>query len=145
MAGDAETGHGQARIMLSNHNLACSLSDAAFRDLHRQPDNKVKRRGGGTLIRVDSWAPSSKRCSSCEAVLEQLALSVRSWTCPICHSDHDRDINAARNLLTICLGETEFTRWDLRVQDWPEPIRCARLNRESAQRPASGMDHSRVT
>jgi transposase len=130
--------------MLSNHNLARSLSDAALGELHRQLDYKVKRRGG-TLIRVDRWAPSSKRCSSCGAILEQLALSVRPRTCPICHSEHDRDINAARNLLTIGLGETEFTRGDLRVQDWPEPIRCARLNRESAQRPASGTDRSRVT
>jgi transposase len=52
------------------------------------------------LIDVDRWYPSSKSCSTCQHRLDELRLDVREWTCPKCGSCHDRDINAARNVLT---------------------------------------------
>jgi transposase len=51
------------------------------------------------LIAVDRWYASSKTCSKCRHVLDELRLDVRYWTCPKCKAHHDRDINAARNLL----------------------------------------------
>src|SRR5450755_2672279 len=51
------------------------------------------------LIEVDRWYASSKTCSKCRHVLDELRLDVRYWTCPKCGACHDRDINAARNLL----------------------------------------------
>jgi hypothetical protein len=54
---------------------------------------------GRTFVRVGRFFPSTKRCSTCGHLLEQLSLSAREWTCPECGSAHDRDINAARNLL----------------------------------------------
>ena len=53
---------------------------------------------------IDRWAPSSKVCSGCGHTLDVLPLSIREWTCPICESVHDRDINAAVNIRTIGTG-----------------------------------------
>jgi len=89
--------------MVKNHHLARSLSDAAMAELHRQIDYKVARRGG-TVIRVDRWAPTSKVCSGCGHRRGEMPLSVRSWTCPECGSEHDRDVNAARNVLALGRG-----------------------------------------
>jgi putative transposase len=89
--------------MLKSHNLARSLSDAAMSELHRQINYKVTRRGG-TVIRVDQWAPTSKVCSGCGHRMGEMPLSVRSWTCPECGSEHDRDVNAAKNLLALGRG-----------------------------------------
>jgi putative transposase len=54
---------------------------------------------GRTLVKIDRWYPSSKRCSNCGHLLNSLTLDVREWTCPECGASHDRDINAANNLL----------------------------------------------
>jgi putative transposase len=60
---------------------------------------------GRTLIPIDRWEPSSKRCSSCGEVVASLPLDVRSWACPnpTCGVSHDRDINAAQNILAVGL------------------------------------------
>jgi putative transposase len=98
--------------LLKNHHLARSLSDAAMSELHRQIDYKVARRGG-TVIRVDRWAPTSKVCSGCGHCMSEMSLSVRSWTCPECGSEHDRDVNAAKNVLALGRG-TALMREDER-------------------------------
>lgn len=54
---------------------------------------------GSKLVVAPRHFPSSKRCNVCGHVLPELALSVREWTCPQCGAAHDRDVNAARNLL----------------------------------------------
>jgi putative transposase len=84
--------------MTRNRRLALSLADGALAELHRQLEYKSAWYGR-TFVRVGRFFPSTKRCSTCGHVLEQLALSAREWTCPECGSAHDRDINAARNLL----------------------------------------------
>ena len=89
--------------MVKNHTLARSLSDAAMSELHRQINYKVARRGG-TVIRVDRWAPTSKVCSGCGHRRDEMPLSVRSWTCAECGSEHDRDVNAAKNVLALGRG-----------------------------------------
>jgi putative transposase len=63
---------------------------------------------GRTLIPIDRWEPSSKRCSACGHVLADLPLKVRAWTCPnpACGAQHDRDVNAARNILAVGLTVT---------------------------------------
>ena len=52
---------------------------------------------GRTLVAINRWYPSSKRCSACGHELESLSLAVREWTCPTCGAVHDRDVNAATN------------------------------------------------
>jgi putative transposase len=61
-----------------------------------------------TLIAIDRWEPSSKRCSACGEVLADLPLDVRAWTCPnpVCGVSHDRDVNAAKNILAAGLAVT---------------------------------------
>jgi putative transposase len=53
---------------------------------------------GVPLMAIDRFFPSSKRCSACEYLLENLDLDVRKWTCPRCGTVHDRNTNAASNV-----------------------------------------------
>jgi len=55
---------------------------------------------------ADRWYASSKTCSSCETITEELPLSVREWTCNSCHTQHDRDLNAAINLKKYAVSST---------------------------------------
>lgn len=89
--------------MVKNGNLAKSISDAGWSEFVSQLEYKAKWYGR-TLIGIDKWFPSSKRCSGCGFVVSKMPLSVRSWTCPECAATHDRDINAARNILAAGLA-----------------------------------------
>ena len=84
--------------MLRSHRLARAVSDAAMAEVARQLEYKCAMRGG-RVVKVGRFYPSSKTCSRCGRVLEELPLSVRSWRCPGCGAAHDRDVNAARNIL----------------------------------------------
>jgi transposase len=72
--------------------------DAAFSEVRRQLTYK-SHWYGKILVEVDRWYPSSKTCSKCQHRQDALRLDERQWGCPRCGSCHDRDINAARNLL----------------------------------------------
>lgn len=89
--------------MQKNHTLAKSISDASWSEFVRQLEYKSKWYGR-KLVGIDRWYPSSKRCSDCGHTLKSLPLNVREWTCPECGSVHDRDINAARNVLAAGLA-----------------------------------------
>jgi putative transposase len=78
---------------------ARAIQDAAFGELRRQLRYKSEWYGS-LLVEVDRWYPSSKHCSICRFRLDELRLDQRQWRCPKCGTCHDRDINAARNLLT---------------------------------------------
>jgi putative transposase len=86
------------RGMLRNHNLARVISDAGWSQLRAMLECKADWYGR-TVIVVDRWFPSSKTCADCGHLLDTLPLGVREWTCPGCGGTHDRDVNAARNLL----------------------------------------------
>lgn len=86
------------RGMVQNHAIARVLSDAAIGAAIRLLEDKAARYGK-TVIRIDRFFPSSKRCSACRHVLDKLPLTVRAWTCPTCGTAHDRDLNAALNLV----------------------------------------------
>jgi putative transposase len=75
-----------------------AIHDAAFSEVRRQLTYKSEWYGK-ILVEVDRWYPSSKRCSECQYTLDELRLDQRQWTCPKCGFRHDRDVNAARNLL----------------------------------------------
>jgi putative transposase len=64
----------------------------------RQLEYKCQRYGR-QLVVIDRWYPSSKACSACGHLLATLSLGTRQWTCPSCGARHDRDINAAKNIL----------------------------------------------
>lgn len=84
--------------MVKNRLLARSVSDAGWGEFRRQLEYKCER-AGRRLVVIDRWYPSSKTCSSCGNLLAELSLSTRHWTCPRCRARHDRDINAAKNIL----------------------------------------------
>ena len=83
--------------MVKNHNLARHIADAAFGEIFRELEYKAAWYGR-TYLELDRFFPSSKLCSSCGHLLEELPLSVREWDCPVCGVHHDRDINAATNI-----------------------------------------------
>ena len=78
---------------------ARAIQDAAFGELRRQLQYKSEWYDRLLLV-VDRWYASSKHCSMCRFTLDELRLDQRQWTCPKCGTCHDRDINAAQNLLT---------------------------------------------
>ena len=84
--------------MVKNHALAKSISDVGWGEFVRQLEYKA-RWYGRLLVKIDRWYPSSKTCSACQHVLETLSLDERFWTCPACGTLHDRDVNAAMNIL----------------------------------------------
>jgi len=88
--------------MVQNHSLASSISDVGWSEFTRQLEYKANWYGR-TLIKIDKWYPSSKRCHCCGHVLDSLSLDERFWLCPECKTFHDRDINAAKNVLAVGL------------------------------------------
>ena len=89
--------------MQKNRPLAKSIADAGWAEFTRQLAYKAQWYGR-TLVGIDRWFPSSKRCSGCGHTVPKMALNVREWTCPGCGSLHDRDVNAARNVLAAGLA-----------------------------------------
>ncbi len=84
--------------MMKNHSLAQSLSDVSLGTFYRFLDYKAKW-NDRTIIKIDRFYPSSKSCSNCGFINQDMNLSIRNWTCPQCNTQHDRDINAANNIL----------------------------------------------
>jgi putative transposase len=91
------------RNLLRNHRLARAISDAAWSQLRRMLEYKCQWYGR-ELRFVDRWYPSSKLCSTCGALQASMPLSIRTWVCT-CGAVHDRDVNAARNVLAAGLVE----------------------------------------
>ena len=84
--------------MLKNHNLARAISDCSWSELKRQLHYKSD--WDDTYIHeIFRFYPSSKTCSNCGHIMDSMQLNVRNWTCPKCGKQHDRDINAAINIL----------------------------------------------
>ena len=89
--------------MQKNRCLSKSIADASWSEFLRQLEYKAKWYGR-ELVGIDKWYPSSKRCSDCGYTMPKMPLNVRQWTCPECGSIHDRDVNAARNVLAAGLA-----------------------------------------
>jgi putative transposase len=92
--------------MVKNRKLARAISDAAWGEFRSMLGYKAPWYGR-EVIAVDRWFPSSKLCSACNTLRDTMPLHVRTWTCD-CGVTHDRDVNAANNLLaagpavTVC-------------------------------------------
>ncbi|MBV9389983.1 MAG: transposase [Chroococcidiopsidaceae cyanobacterium CP_BM_ER_R8_30] len=89
--------------MVKNRKLALSISDASWGELVRQLEYKCDWYGRN-LVKIDRWFPSSKRCGECGHIVEKLPLNIREWDCPSCGIHHDRDLNAANNILAAGLA-----------------------------------------
>ncbi|MDW2646000.1 RNA-guided endonuclease TnpB family protein [Citrobacter sp. HN-141] len=100
----------KVKNMIRNPKLSKAIADAGWSELVKQLQYKGEW-AGRSVVAIDQFFPSSKRCSCCGYTMPKMALNVRSWICPECGADHDRDINAARNikaagLAVLALGES---------------------------------------
>ncbi|MGW3492602.1 RNA-guided endonuclease InsQ/TnpB family protein [Streptomyces sp. NPDC001020] len=91
------------RNLLKNGRLARAISDAAWSEFRSMLEYKARWYGREVIV-IDRWFPSSKLCSNCGSLQNKMPLSVRTWTCGDCCITHDRDENAAKNLLAAGLA-----------------------------------------
>ncbi|MBB2742405.1 UNVERIFIED_ORG: IS605 OrfB family transposase [Microbispora rosea subsp. rosea] len=91
------------RNLMKNRRLARAISDASWREMRAMLEYKAAWYGRELLV-VDRWFPSSKLCSACGTLQHSLPLHVREWRCA-CGAVHDRDVNAAKNILAAGLAE----------------------------------------
>ncbi|UNH41706.1 transposase [Moellerella wisconsensis] len=99
----------KVKNMIRNPKLSKAIADASWSEFVRQLEYKAEW-SGRSLVAIEQFFPSSKRCHCCGYTLSKLALNTRSWVCPECNTEHDRDINAAKNikaagLAVLALGE----------------------------------------
>lgn len=103
--------------MVKNHNLAQAISDVSWSKFKECMEYKAEW-AGKNLLFVDTFFPSSKTCFNCKHINKELELNQREWKCEKCHSTHDRDINASRNIKFMGLSQSG--------QGMPvEPVRVA--------------------
>jgi len=118
--------------MVRNRSVARAISCTGWAEFRAMLEYKAER-CGRQIVAVDRWYPSSKTCSACGYLLASLGLGTRHWTCPGCGTRHDRDINAAKNILAAGLAVTACgggvrragaTRAQSPVKQEPRPARA---------------------
>ncbi len=118
--------------LVKNHSLAKEISDVGWGEFVRQLEYKAAWYGR-TVIKIDRWYPSSKTCHACMHVLDSLSLDIREWVCPECGTVHDRDTNAAINILAEGLS----------VNACGGNVRPVRAKARQAVASEAGSSHSR--
>jgi putative transposase len=93
----------EVKRMMKDSRLSAAIADSGWSEFIRQLDYKASWYGR-TLVKIDKYYPSSKRCSNCGWVKKNLRLSERVWKCRECNEIHDRDLNAAKNILAAGLA-----------------------------------------
>lgn len=116
--------------MIKNHKLAQSISDVSwskFLDMLKYKSEWNDRQ----LVQIDRFYPSSKSCSECHHINDNLTLKDREWICPSCGTKHDRDINAAKNILIqgINILSGSGTESDIKQK----PVEALRLRKSMKQ------------
>ena len=86
--------------MVKNHHLAKSINDASWGKFFEMSNYKAEE-AGRLVIKVPRFEPTSKTCSACGAINQELKLSDRQWVCKSCGVLHDRDYNAAKNIHVV--------------------------------------------
>jgi putative transposase len=84
--------------MMKNHNLAQAFSDVSLGTFYDMLEYKANW-NNKIIVKIDKYFPSSKTCSVCNYINQDLTLKDREWVCPNCNTIHDRDLNASINIL----------------------------------------------
>ncbi len=84
--------------MLRNQKLAKSITDVSWSSFVTKLEYKAEWYGR-EIMKISRWFPSSQLCSECGHQDGKKSLDIRHWTCPNCHTHHDRDVNASKNIL----------------------------------------------
>ncbi|SNT48161.1 putative transposase [Streptosporangium subroseum] len=120
---------------LARTRLAKSIHDAGWSQFVAMLEYKAARYGRH-FGKIDRWFPSSKLCSACGTIAESMPLTIREWTCP-CGAAHDRDINAAINILAA--GQAE------RLNDCGAQVRPGRVPAPREEAVTHPEPHTRQT
>ncbi len=111
LAGMSDSELGIECYSMIYHSARCDnnpRADVGMGEFRRQIEYKSAWNGRQVVV-VDRWFPSSKTCSDCGSYQQKIPLSVREWACPDCGARHDRDVNAAKNILKFStVGNTGF-------------------------------------
>ena len=101
--------HLQIKNMMKNHKLARAISDVSWAEFFRQLEYKAELHSS-EVMKVDTFYPSSQTCSECGYQNTEIKnLGVREWNCPECNTHHDRDTNAAINILRKVMKQNQVT------------------------------------
>ena len=119
--------------MLKNHNLAGSISEMNFGEFKRILEYKA-RWYNRKIVFVDRYYPSSKTCSCCGFKYKDLTLNEREWICPQCNTQHDRDINAAVNILNEGLRKIGSSTTEFKLVDYPTMDDHSEMSLKSSDR-----------
>ncbi|WP_051325362.1 RNA-guided endonuclease InsQ/TnpB family protein [Glycomyces tenuis] len=108
--------------LMKNRRIARHIVRMGWHRFRRLLEIKCER-AGKRLAVVDRWEPTSKRCSNpgCGFVLDELRLEVRKWACPGCGARHDRDVNAAKNILAAGLAVSAEEQDPAATEALPDP------------------------
>jgi putative transposase len=120
--------------MVKNGKLSRSIQDASFGEFFRQMKYKCEWYGKNLIV-IDRFAPSSKRCSDCGEINQDLTLADREWTC-VCGSHHDRDLNAAKNIKHFGLQQVLNNS---PVGSRGGPVESRRIRRAKKQEPMPNL------
>jgi len=119
--------------MVRNHHLAKSISDASWGAFLNMLTYKAEWHSK-KVVKIDRFFPSSQTCNVCGHVNKDVKdLSVREWKCPACHSHHDRDVNAAINIL--CVGLKQYTSAGTADYTGGEEVRAVLSESHSSVKP----------
>ena len=119
--------------MIKNHHLAKSISDASWGKFIVILTYKAEWHGK-KVVKIDRFFPSSQMCNVCGHINKQTKdLSVREWECPSCHSHHNRDVNAAINILRV--GLKQYTSAGTADYTGGEEVRAVPSESHSSEKP----------
>ena len=123
--------------MVKNHHLSKSISDASWGKFVSMLAYKAEW-NDKKVVKVDRYFPSSQTCNVCGYVNKDTKnLSIREWECPVCHTHHDRDVNAAINILNIGLNNNNNNNISAGTVDYTggEEVRADQSESHSPVKP----------